>query len=142
MAIQRTDRAEKKIVKWDGQLIAGLVSVTEISLEKGVIEVPEFSRIRKVQNGILTLPEITFVYKIQVGNSALTFFKDFFELDETHSCVIQRCDAGGTCFAKTYLDDCECRQYTEPEFDAANPTYAKLTVVMLPYEIRITDSAA
>jgi len=136
---QRNDLAEKKRVYWDGVELTGLVSVSEITLEKGVIEVPEFNRLRKIQNGIMTMPEVTLVYKIQRDNSSLDFMVKFFRDDETKECEIVRCDASGVEFSRTLLQSCECRQYVEPEFDGANPTFAKVTIIALPWEI-VLDS--
>jgi len=132
---QRNDLAEKKRITWDGEEVPGLVSITEIPLERGIIDVPEFDRIRKIQNGITTVPEVTMVYKVQRDSKAFNFFKSYFLNNETHDAVVIRTDAAGAEFARTMLQSCECVRYTEPEFDAASPTYAKVTITVVPWEI-------
>jgi hypothetical protein len=138
---QRNDLAEKKIVKWDGEEILGLVHVSEIPREKGTIEVGEFNRVRVIQNGVQKMPEVTMIYKIQRANGALEWALVFFEQDQTKDCEIIRTDAAGVEFSRTLLQSCECKTYTEPEYEAGNPTFAKLTIVVLPFEI-IGDSGA
>lgn len=138
---QRNDLAEKKRIMIDGEEIPGLVSITEIPLEKGVIDVPEFSRIRKIQNGITTVPVVSMVYKIQRDSRSLTFFRDWYLKDETHDITVIRTDASGAEFARTLLASCECTKYVEPEFDASSPTYAKVSVDILPYEVTPIEAA-
>jgi hypothetical protein len=132
---QNNDMAEKKRVYVDGEEIAGLVSVGEIPLTKGRIEVPEFKHIRKIQNGIETMPEIPFVYKIARGTTTLKFFQDWFHGDEVKDVTLVRVDAHGAEFARTLLSECECVDYTDPETDSAAPTYAQVTIVLLPFNI-------
>ena len=132
---QRNDLAEKIKVLWDGEEIIGLVSISETPLEDGVIEVPEFSVIRKIRNGIMTIPEITLVYKVQRDSQALKFFQDFYLLKTFKDMVKIRVDASGAEFARTQFPSCECTYYAEPEFDAASPTYAKVTVRIVPYDV-------
>lgn len=133
---QRNDLAEKKRLLFDGIEIPGLVSVGEITMEKGVIDVPEFSRTRKIQNGITTVPVVPVVYKIQRDTEAWDFFKSFYYDDKTYDVTVIRCDASGAEFARTLLVSCECSKISEPEFDAANPTYAKVSVDLLPYDVK------
>jgi hypothetical protein len=132
---QNNDMAEKKRVYIDGEEIKGLVSVGEIPLTKGRIEVPEFKHIRKIQNGISTMPEIPFVYKISRGTNTLQFLQDWYHKDEVKEVVLVRVDAHGDEFARTLLSECECVDYTDPETDSASPPYAQTTVVLLPFEI-------
>ena len=54
--MQRNDLAEKKRVLIDGEEIPGLVYLGAIPLEKGQLEVPEYDRVRRIQNGISTVP--------------------------------------------------------------------------------------
>ena len=132
---QRNDLAEKAKLLWDGEEIPGLVSISPTTREKGVIEVPEFRRIRKIQNGITTFSEQTLVYKIQKDSKAHLFWKSFFANDESHDAVHIRCDASGTEFARVLWQSCECTFLEDPEVDLGGPTYAKVTVRVVPFEI-------
>lgn len=132
--------AEKKRVLFDGEEIEGLVSVGEIPLEKGTIEVPEGDRIRKIQNGISTMPEVQMVYKVRRDSSAQSFFRDYYQQNQTKDVVVIRTDAGGTEFARTLLQSTECSRYAEPEYDAANPTYAQVRFTLLPWEVVPLDA--
>jgi len=132
---QRNDLAEKIKVHWDGEEITGLVSISPTPVEDGVIEVPEFNAVRKIRNGIRTIPEITLVYKIQRDSKALKFFQDFYFKKESKDMVKVRTDASGVEFARTQMPSCECTFYEEPDFDAASPTYAKVTLRCVPYDV-------
>jgi hypothetical protein len=122
-------------VTWDGREFAGLVSCTPSKMTKGTIEVPEFKRKRKIQDGVVTFENITMVYSLQKNSPVLAFFQNFFLNNEVHTAMRVRCDASGTEFARTMYQDCECIDMEEPETDLANPTYAKVTMVFVPWEI-------
>jgi hypothetical protein len=131
---QRNDMAEKKRILIDGVEIPGLVSISAITLEKGIINVPEFSKIRKIQNGISTQPEIELVYKISKDSETLDFIKDWYFKDQTKDITVIRTDASGTEFARDLLPSCECTKYIEPEFNGESPTYAKITITIVPFD--------
>jgi hypothetical protein len=139
--MQRNDQAEKRKVYIDGTEVAGLVSCGEMKLEKGTIEVPEFSKIRIIQNGIMKYPPYELKYKLSKGTSTLSFFRTWFEDNEIHDVTIVRCDAHGGEFARTLLRDCEMTVYTEPEVAAENPPYAQIAVTIVPFEIITLDAA-
>ena len=85
---QRNDLAEKKRVEFDGVEVPGLVNIAEVPLEKGQLEVPEFSRIRKIQNGISTIPAVEAVYKIAKDTNTLEFFRTWYFEDEVKDVTI------------------------------------------------------
>jgi len=132
---QRNDIAEKIKVFWDGEELTGLVSISPTTLEDGIIEVPEFAAIRKIRNGITVMPEMTLVYKLQRDTMAIKFFQDFYLKKTTKDMVKVRCDASGLEWQRTLFPDCECTFYEEPDFDAAAPTYAKVTIHVVPYNV-------
>jgi len=138
--MQRNDLAEKKKVFIDGEEIPGLVSFQEIVLEKGQLEVPEFSKIRRIQNGITTIPAVEMTYKISKDTNTLKFFRDWFNKDEEHDVTVVRTDAAGMEFARTLLPSCECVRYMEPAFDAANPTYAQVQATLAPWDVLPIDA--
>ncbi len=133
--MQKGSMAEKKKVYFDREEIRGLVSVSEIVLEKGMIEVPEFHRIRQLQNGVTKVPAIDLVYRIDRNSPTYKFWKDFYFNDEDHDGVISRTDAHGVEFGQTLLPGCECVKYTEPPYEAANPTFAQISVRIIPWDI-------
>jgi len=137
--VQSQDMSEKKRVLFDGDNVAGLVSISEISLEKGEIEVPEFHFKRKIQDGIISIPAVELEYKIARATTTAKFFRDWFFNDEEKDVVIVRTDASGTEFARTLLPQCECTKYAEPPFDAASPTYAKVSVTIVPWNVTPID---
>jgi hypothetical protein len=132
---QRNDLAEKIRVTWDGREFAGLVSCSETKYTKGVIEVPEFKRKRRIQDGVVVFSDITMVYSLQRNSPIIAFLQSFFLNNEVHTAMRIRCDAAGVEFGRTMYQDCECIDFTEPETDLANPTYAKITAVFCPWEI-------
>lgn len=138
---QRNDQSEKKRVLFDGEEIEGLVSVSEVPLEKGTIDVPEGDRIRRIQNGVSTMPEVELTYKIRKDGASLEFFRNYYMENQVKDIIIIRTDATGNEFARTLLQDCECSRYVEPAFDAASPTYAQVSVRILPWEVTPLDPA-
>lgn len=135
--MQTNDMVEKKRAKWDGVEVPGLVNVAEITREKRVVEVPSFRRIRDIQSGIEKVPQITLIYKLERGTNTLFFFETFFDDDEVKDLEIIRTDAHGDEFPggrKSYTG-CEVMSISEPAYDAANPNYAQITVVVVPYNI-------
>lgn len=138
--MQRNDMAEKKRILIDGEEIPGLVSIAEIPLEKGQLEVPEFAKIRRIQNGISTMPAIEMTYKIARDTETLDFFKDWYFGDEQKDVTIIRTDGAGVEFARTLMPSCECVRYVEPEFDAANPVFAQVRVTILPWDVTPIDA--
>lgn len=132
---QRNDIVEKHKLFFDGEEVPGLVSFGATPLEDGAVEVPEFGAINKIRDGIVRMPEIPVVFKLQRDSRTLKFCQDFYLNKETKDLVKVRTDASGTEFARTLFEGCECRHYEEPEFDAASPTYAKATIIILPHRI-------
>lgn len=138
---QRNDMAEKKRVEIDGDEIPGLVNFQEITLEKGQLEVPEFDRIRRIQNGITTIPAIEATYKIARDTNTLAFFRDWWNLNQQKDVTVIRTDASGAEFARTLMQSCELVRFQEPAFDAASPTYAQVGITFAPWEIISIDAA-
>ncbi len=132
---QRNDLAEKKKVMIDGVEIPGLLNVQEIPLEKGQLEVPEFSKIRRIQNGMSTIPPVELTYKIQRDTETLDFMKGWYLNDESKDVTIIRTDGSGIEFARTLLPQSECVRYYEPPYDAAAPTFAQVQITLCPWDI-------
>ena len=132
---QRPDIVEKKRVLIDGNELNGLVSCSPITFEEGVVDIPEPSRIRHARNGVDVVPRFTLVYKVQRDAASLTLFRNWKVNKETHDVTIIRTDATGVEFARDMCQLCDCVKLEEPEFDAANPTYAKITADIIPYEV-------
>lgn len=133
--MQQNSMAEKKIVKWDGSEIPGLISVDEIKLEKAMIDAPSFKKIRKIQSDITTIPAVNMKYKTDRNTNTLQFWEDFYNNNEVKDGVIVRTDASGAEFHRQLLPGCECVDITYPAYDAANPSLATISVVVLPYDI-------
>ncbi len=127
--------AEKVKILVDGQEIQGLVNFGEMTLEKGQIEVPEFHKIRQIQNGITKIPAIELTFKISRNSDTFKKLKNWYFNDEIHDITKIRTDASGTEFARTLFPSCECVKYFEPAFDAANPTYAQIQTRFLAWDV-------
>lgn len=133
---QRSDRALKIRILYDGEEIPGLVKMNGIKVEKGMIEVPAYDRIVQIQNGIRKIPQLTPEYKDSVGSNANDFFNGWFENNETKDATVIFVDAAGTEFDRISCPGCECSNYERPDYDAANPGYAKIMVTLLPYDAK------
>jgi hypothetical protein len=138
--MQPNNMAEKRRVYIDGDEIPGLVYSGELRLEKGTIDVPEFQRIRKIANGVSVIPPYELRYKISRGTNTLKFFQDWYNNNEIKDVTVVRTDAHGAEFGRTLMSECECHVKADPEADMANPTYAMITIIILPFEITDLDA--
>jgi hypothetical protein len=127
--------AEKVRVLYDGVEKAGLVKYPGFLLEEGTIEVPEFSKIRNITNGVEKMPLLELGYKIARDTDTLAFFRSYHENKETHDITIIRCDRDGKEFGRVLLPSTECNKLVDPPFDGAAPTYAQVTVGLVPWDV-------
>jgi hypothetical protein len=127
---------EKKRVKWDGEELAGLVKVNEVTTEKSTVEVPSFRHIREVQSDVRKLPPLVLTYKFERNTDTQRYLDDFFENNRVVDIEVIRTDAHGIQFgdSETYLG-CEGKSMTKPAYDAANPTYAQTVITVIPGDI-------
>lgn len=133
--MQKNDMAEKRRLIIEGDEIPGLVSVAEKALEDGVIEVPEFARLRRIRNGVRSIPEVEVVYKLGRDTETLEFFQSWYDDHLQLDVVEVRTDASGTEFARRLWPLTEISRFVDPVFDGAAVEYARLTVTMLPFDI-------
>jgi hypothetical protein len=138
--MQKGDMAEKIRLYVSGDEIPGLVNFGEIVVERGVIEVPEFKRIRNIQNGIEKLPVIECTFKVARDSKTLKLLRDWYYNDEVKDITKVRTDAHGVEFSRTLLPGCECIKYQEPQFDGANPTYAQVQTKFVPWDVIPVES--
>jgi hypothetical protein len=124
--MQKHDMAEKVKIFSDGQELPGLVNFGETVVEKGVVEVPEFHKIRNISNGMEKVPIIECTFKISRGSPILKILRDWYYKDEDHDLSKVRTDAHGIEFARSMYPGCECLKYHEPAFDGMSPTYAQI----------------
>lgn len=130
---QRNDRALKVIFMVDGTAVPNLTKLNGIKLENGTIDVPGYDRIVKIQNGIKVIPDLEAEFKDPVGGNANDLFNDWYEQKEVHDVMIRYVDATGQEFDRISCPACECASYERPEYDAANPGFAKIMTKLLPY---------
>lgn len=131
---QRNDRAEKRIVEVDSERLSGLVAVAEMTLEKAVLEVPEFDRIRKIQNGVRSIPTMNPTYKLAAETNTEQLLSDWFFNNEDHEAVMHRTDGPGQIFSSLLLPAAEMLSYGLPAYDAASPTFAQISTIWAPWD--------
>jgi len=124
----------------DGDDLPGLVKLGENKLENGVIEVPEFGRVKKIQNGVTVFPEIPATFEIRRNTNTRKKLNDWHGSKEKHDVTIIYCDADGTEYERQLWQDVELRSLSRPEVDFAAVKYAQYECVFLPYEIKTVDS--
>jgi hypothetical protein len=120
--------------------LSGLTNLGEVNLENGVIDVPEFNYIRKIQSGITTMPEIQCSFETRrdsTGGGTRATLEAWFNNKEVKDVTIVYMDATGTEFERDSWTSVELRKLSKPAVDASSPTYAKLDVTFLPYEIEL-----
>jgi hypothetical protein len=128
--------ARKIIVEIDNGLkLDGLTRFGEVPLEKGMIDIPTLERIVKIQNGIITMPEVQLSFETKRDGATRKFLRSWYYNNEAHSMNINSVDASGAPFDTVLWEAVECRRMSEPEVDFANPTYARIDVTLIPYNI-------
>jgi len=132
--MQAYSMAAKAKVFIDGNEIPGLVSVNEIKLEKTMVDVPSFKRIRQISADITKLPAIELKYEIERNTNTLSFFRNYYNQNEIHDIIVSRTDAHGDEFERITWQSCECVSMTDAPYDAASPTYASITITLIPWE--------
>jgi len=132
--MQQHAMALKRRIIIDGNEIPGLVKFGVKNFEEGTLEVPEFQRTRVIENGITKYPALEMTYKIERGTSTLDFWRNYKFNKETHSITEILTDADGVEFSRWLHQDCKCVKYEEPETDLANPPYAQINIVVLPWD--------
>jgi hypothetical protein len=136
--MQRNDIALKRRVYIDGDEWADLVGTSKLGLEKDTIQVPEFSRIHETQNGVSKMPPIDLQYKVSKGSSTYERALNWYQQDETHDVVIFDCDASGAKVRQWLAMACECSAFDEEDYKAEAPGYYKVTIKILPYDLKPT----
>jgi hypothetical protein len=132
--MQQNDMADKRRLLFDGEEIPGLVNIEELSFEEAVIEVPELNKIRKIKNCVTPVPILNCIYKTNRNTDTYEFFKNFKERNEVKQCTMIQVDASNTEYKRTLFPGVECAKFTEPAYDAASPTYAQTSVMLVPYD--------
>jgi hypothetical protein len=120
--------------------LADLTNLGEVSLENGMIDVPEFNYIRKIQSGITSMPEIQCSFETKrdsTGEGTRATLEAWFTNKEVKNVTIVYMDATGTEFERDLWNGVELRKLSKPAVDASSPAYAKLDVTFLPYEITL-----
>lgn len=133
--MQNKEMAHKVRVFFDGIEIPGLVSVGEISREKGTVEVPSFSKIVIIANGITKMPMIELKYKTERNSNTRKFFRDWYKEETQKDMTFVYTDAHGIEYERIILSNCEIQKEVDPAYDGANPSYSQLTVTILPNDI-------
>jgi hypothetical protein len=133
--MQNGSMARKIKVLVDNAEIDGLVKFGEVSLEQGTIDVPSFNRIWKIQDGIIRMPEITLTYNTKRSTNTRRFLRDWYFQKQVKDMTIIACDATGTEFDRVLWSDVECMKLVEPEADLGSPTYAQISITVLPFDI-------
>jgi hypothetical protein len=134
--MQTHDMVEKIRIFYDGIEVPGLVKYGGITIEEGTIEVPEFQKKRNITDGIdkMPIPELT--YKLARDTNTLQFFRSYKENKEEHNVIILRCDRDGKEFARQIWPATACSSVTDPPADMAAPTYAQISIKLVPWDIK------
>jgi hypothetical protein len=135
---QENSMARKVRVYLDGDTeMQGLTNFGDVSLANNTIDVPTFNRILKIHNGVTTMPEVTLTFETRRNTNTRALLRAWYSDKETHDLLIEQCDATGTTFERISWTGVECSKLDEPAVDMSNPTYAQITVTLIPYDIQV-----
>ncbi|MDR2193872.1 MAG: hypothetical protein LBP19_05315 [Treponema sp.] len=137
---QANSMARKIRVYLDGtDELQGLTSFGDVNLENGMIDVPTFDRILKIHNGVTTMPQVDLTFETRRSTTTREILRAWFNDKEAHDLIIDQLDATGTSFEKISWTGVECAALKEPAADTSSPTYAQLTVTLIPYDIQVVE---
>jgi hypothetical protein len=128
--MQRNDISLKRRILVDGTEIPGLVTCSEIKDEEDAVSVPSFGRTTEIKSGVKKFSELTLKYKIAAGTVTQATFFNWYNLNEYHDVTVVNTDANGSEIDRWLLRDCECRSYSEHDYDAAAVKFAGIDVII------------
>ena len=116
--MQKNDLGLKRKILIDGEEIPGLVEMSALKDEEGVIEVPSFGRKIPIKDGVKKFEPIDCTYKVARDTITQKFFYDWFTKNEYHDVTIVNTDVTGEPVDKWLLRDCECSGYDNRAYNA------------------------
>jgi hypothetical protein len=131
--MQTKDMAEKRRIYVDGKQLEGLVAVAEYVDEKATIEVPEFDKIRVIQNNVQKINPLECTFKIQKNSETLKLLNAWFDNNEVKDVTMERTDAHGVVFEPEMFTDCEMNKLNLPAYAAESPIYSQVAVRFVPF---------
>jgi len=125
--MQDQNLAKKIKIEIDGEEIPGLVSLTEILDEEGLIEVSGFSRKVNISDGVKMLQPIDVVYKVERDTQTLVFFRDWYYNDERHDVTFIFTDATAVEVDRLVWPQCENTLFSKGDYDAGGVAFYGIT---------------
>ena len=138
--MQKNAMAEKRKVLIDNQELPGLVKVGDLPLEKGVIEVAGFKKIRIIENGTMKIPPVNLTYRLERSTKTRDVLRNWMQNDETHDVVIVQCDASGQEFGRILAPMCTMTKHDPGESDLGSPTYAHVDITLAPWDLQMVPA--
>jgi len=133
--MQKNDMARKVKVEIDGNETPNLVLFGGIERSQVTVEVPSFEKLRTIITGVDTIPPIDLGFKFTRNSNTQEFFKDWYTNKETKDVVAIEMDGTGSEISRMSLLQCECSKFSIGEYAAESPTYYRIDITILPYEI-------
>jgi len=133
--MQKQAQADKRRAIIDGVEYPGLVSCSDVNLEKGQIEVPEFKVLRKISNGVSTIPALDLVYRLDRDTETKKMIENWWNNDELHDVIVIYTDGHGNEFKRELWTQCELVKKSAPAYDASQPTFMQYQITILPWSI-------
>lgn len=134
--MQQNDMARKIKIEIDGLERANLIYVGAIERNQVVTEVPEFAKLKSIITGVDTIPPIDFGFKYTRDSETKQFFKDWYVNNEVKNVILVEVDGSGADIDRITLLQCECSKYSIPEYAAEAPSYYRIDITLLPYDIQ------
>ena len=136
----QTIMAEKKRVEVDGNNIPGFIGQDELVIEDVKVEIPLGDRNVTAIAGVDVIPPVPMNFRLDRGSGTYEFLRDWKFNREIKDVTVIRTDGSGVESSRTLLEQCELDTYSEPAFDAAAPSFAQMSAVLLPKRIVPLDS--
>lgn len=133
--MQSNDMAEKIKVIIEGIERKDFVSINELDASKGIVDVPEFARKRHIADGVINIPTLECTFKVQRDSDTIEYFRKWHFENQVKDLIKVRLDGHGVEFGRTLYTLCECAGYKEPAYDGLSPSWAKVTVTLVPYDM-------
>ena len=134
--MQKNDMARKIRLEIDGNQIPNLVHFGALERNQVVVEVPSFAKLRSIVTGVDTIPPLDLGFKYTRDSDTKQFFKDWYEKNEIKDVIAIEVDGSGAEIDRITLLQCECSKYALPEYTGESPSYYRIDVTILPYDIQ------
>jgi len=131
----KNDMARKVRIEVDGVKYPNLIQMGAIDRSQVTVDVPSFAKLRTIITGVDIIPPIDMGFKFTRNSTTKDVLKFWYDSNLPKDIVVIETDGAGEEIDRVTLLQCECSKYARTEYDAAAPTYFRIDITVVPYDI-------